>query len=135
MKAVDTLDSGLISSAWSHDPEVSFIHPRGTVIGFEHIHDDFYKNTMGLFSHRELILEKPILHIYGDSEWSQMTWTFHATFQNGPQITTTGERRKFITRRMTHGVSSTCTTPAHRIRARSGASNIYGVPRYLARAR
>ena len=89
-QAVNTLDAGLIDSVWSHGPEVSFIHPRGTAIGFEHIRDDFYKSTMGLFSNRELILEKPVLHIYGDSAWSEMTWTFHATFQNGPQITTTG---------------------------------------------
>ena len=90
MKAVDTLNPDLISSIWSHSPEASFIHPRGTAVGFEQIRDDFYKDTMGLFSKRELILEKPVLHIYGDSAWSEMTWTFHATFQNGPQITTTG---------------------------------------------
>jgi len=89
-KAVNTLDPDLISSIWSHSPDVSFIHPRGTAIGFEHIRNEFYKDTMGLFSKRELILEKPALHIYGDSAWSQMTWTFHATFKDGPQITTTG---------------------------------------------
>ena len=90
MKAVNTLDPGLIDSIWSHSPEVSFIHPRGTAIGFEHIRDDFYKNTMSLFSQRELILENPALHIYGDSAWSEMTWTFHATLKDGPKITTTG---------------------------------------------
>lgn len=89
-KAVDALEPGLISSIWSHSPDVSFIHPRGTALGFEHIRDDFYKNTMGLFSQRELVLENPQLHIYGDSAWSEMTWTFHATLKDGRQITTTG---------------------------------------------
>ena len=88
--AVDTLDPNLIGSIWSHSPDVSFIHPRGTAIGFDQIRDDFYKNTMGLFSRRELILEKPAIHSYGETAWSEMTWTFHASFQSGQQITTSG---------------------------------------------
>ena len=89
-EAVDTLDADLISSIWSHSPEVSFIHPRGTAVGFEQIRDDFYRDTMGLFSKRELILGKPVLHVYGDAAWSEMSWTFHAKLKDGSEISTTG---------------------------------------------
>lgn len=91
VKAVDTLDPNLISRIWSHSPDASFIHPRGTDIGFEQIRDDLYMNIMGLFSRRDLMMETPTFHIYGDTAWSQMTWTFHATFKDsGQNITTTG---------------------------------------------
>lgn len=90
-KSIDTLDLQLADRIWSHAPEVSFIHPRGTEKGFDQIVNNFYKTTMGTFSERELILENPAVHVYGDSGWSEMTWTFHATVKDGgPKITTTG---------------------------------------------
>jgi ketosteroid isomerase-like protein len=89
--SVDTLDLQLAGQVWSHAPEVVFIHPRGTEVGFAQIMENFYSKTMGTFSERELILESPVLHVYGDTAWSQMTWTFHATVKNGgPKITTQG---------------------------------------------
>lgn len=90
VEAVDKLDFALVDAIWSHDPAVSFIHPRGSAVGFEQIRDGFYRDTMGLFDQRDLHLENPSLHIYGDSGWSEMTWTFHATLKNGQKITTTG---------------------------------------------
>ncbi|MGH9684522.1 MAG: YybH family protein [Candidatus Acidiferrales bacterium] len=91
VKAVDTLDLRLVARIWSHDPGVSFIQPRGTENGFEQIRDDFYIKTMGVFSQRDLTMENPVFHVYGDTAWSQMTWTFHATLKEGGQkITTTG---------------------------------------------
>jgi ketosteroid isomerase-like protein len=90
-QSIDTIDPQLADRIWSHDPEVSFIHPRGTEKGFEQILNNFYKDTMGTFSQRELTLESPVVHVYGDSGWSEMTWTFHATVKDGGQrITTTG---------------------------------------------
>ena len=90
-KSVNELDIDLAGQVWSHAPEVVFIHPRGTEVGFAQIMENFYRKTMGSFSQRELILENPVIHIYGDTAWSQMTWTFHATVKNGgPKITTTG---------------------------------------------
>jgi ketosteroid isomerase-like protein len=90
-KSIDTLDLTLANQIWSHSPEVSFIQPRGTEKGYDQIVNDFYKATMGMFSERELLLENPDLHIYGDTAWSEMTWTFHATVKDGgPKITTTG---------------------------------------------
>lgn len=34
---------------------------------------NFYGKTMGTFSERELLLEYPVIHVYGDTGWSQMT--------------------------------------------------------------
>jgi ketosteroid isomerase-like protein len=90
-KSVDELDLNLAGQIWSHAPEVVFIHPRRTEAGFAQILDNFYTKTMGTFSERELLLENPLIHVYGDTAWSQMTWTFHATVKNGgPNITTKG---------------------------------------------
>ena len=90
-KSVDELDLNLAGQIWSHAPEVVFIHPRGTEVGFAQVMDNFYTKTMGTFSERELLLERPVIHVYGDTAWSEMTWTFHATVKNGgPKITTKG---------------------------------------------
>ena len=90
-KSVDTLDLDLAERIWSHAPETSFIHPRGTELGFTQVRNNFYKLTMATFSQRELLLENPAVHVSGDSAWSQMTWTFHATVKgSGQKITTTG---------------------------------------------
>ncbi|MGH9866325.1 MAG: YybH family protein [Candidatus Acidiferrales bacterium] len=99
VKAVDTLDLQLVAKIWSHDPGVSFIQPRGTEIGFEQIRDDFYVKTMGLFSQRDLTMENPVFHIYGDTAWSQMTWTFHATRKAGGEKITTKGRETQIYRK------------------------------------
>jgi len=90
-KSIDTLDLTLADRIFSHAPEVSFVHPRGTEKGFDQITKNFYQGTMGTFSERELLLENPVIHVYDDSAWSEMTWTFHATVKDGGQkITTTG---------------------------------------------
>jgi ketosteroid isomerase-like protein len=89
--SVDRADVALASRIWSHDASVTFIHPLGTEHGFQQIADDVYVNLMGgLFSKRELILHHPVIHVYGDAAWSEMTWTFHATEKNGIAITTEG---------------------------------------------
>ncbi|HKD60858.1 MAG TPA: nuclear transport factor 2 family protein [Terracidiphilus sp.] len=98
MKAVDTLDPELISTVWSHGPGVSFIHPRGTAVGFEQIREGFYRDTMGLFSQRDLTLENPVLHVYNGTAWAEMTWTFHATLKDGQKITTTGRETQIYSK-------------------------------------
>jgi ketosteroid isomerase-like protein len=91
--SVDNADVALASTIWSQDPGVSFIHPLGTEHGFQQIADHVYVGIMGgMFSRRELIMHNPVVHIYGDSAWSEMTWTFHALEKNGTAITT--ERRE-----------------------------------------
>jgi ketosteroid isomerase-like protein len=89
--AVDNADVALASTIWSHDPGVTFIHPLGTERGFQQIADDVYAGLMGgLFSQRNLVLHDPAIHVYGDTAWSEMTWTFHAVQKNGAAITSEG---------------------------------------------
>jgi len=90
-RAVDNLDVDLARKIWSAGQEVSFIHPRGTERGREQVVSNFYGVTMGTFSKRELRPDKADVHVYGDTAWSEFTWTFHATVKNGgPDITTRG---------------------------------------------
>jgi ketosteroid isomerase-like protein len=90
-KSVGELDLDLARKVWSAGPEVTFIHPRGTERGLEQILKNFYLTTMGTFSKRELLPDAAYLHVYGDTAWSEFTWTFHATVKNGgPEITSRG---------------------------------------------
>ncbi len=89
--SVDNADVSLASEIWSHDPSVSFIFPLGTAHGFQQIADQVYIGAMRtIFSKRELILHQPVIHVYADAAWSEMTWTFHATKKDGSAITTEG---------------------------------------------
>jgi len=46
---------------------------------------------MGLFSERQLLPDPVEIHVYGDTAWSQFTWTFRARLKNGGnEITTKG---------------------------------------------
>ncbi len=89
--SIDNADVALASEIWSHDPSATFIHPLGTEYGFKQIADDVYVGIMGnMFSKRELVLHDPVIHVYGDAAWSEMTWTFHATKKDGSDLTTEG---------------------------------------------
>lgn len=89
--SVDNADVALASEIWSHDSSVTFIFPLGTAHGFEQIKDMVYIGVMrNMFSKRELILHLPVIHVYADAAWSEMTWTFHATKNDGLAITTEG---------------------------------------------
>ncbi len=89
--SVDGVDVALASQIWSHEPGVTFIHPLGTDHGFQQISDDIYLGIMGkFFSTRDLVMHEPAIHVYGDTAWSEMTWTFHATRQDGTPVTTEG---------------------------------------------
>ena len=89
--SVDNADVALASEIWSHDPGVTFIFPLGTAHGFQQIADMVYIGAMrNMFSKRELILHQPVIHVYADAAWSEMTWTFHATKKDGSAITTEG---------------------------------------------
>ena len=89
--SIDNADLALASEIWSHDPGVTFIYPLGTAHGFEQIADEVYIGAMrNMFSKRELILHQPVVHVYADAAWSEMTWTFRATKMDGSAITTEG---------------------------------------------
>lgn len=90
--SVDKLDLKLADRIWSHAPETILIHPRGTERGLSSIEKNFYAQSMGkTFSQRQLLIERPTIHAYGDTAWGEFTWTFHATTSgDGKQITTKG---------------------------------------------
>jgi hypothetical protein len=92
VETIRTADAESAAKIFSHSPETIFINPRGTERGLKEIQDGFIDKTMGqTFTKRELILENPIIHVYGEAAWSEMTWTFHATLRgNGKEITTRG---------------------------------------------
>ncbi len=90
--SIDNIDLNLANQVWSHTPEVIFIDPRGTERGLRAIEKTFYEETMGnTFFQRQLLIESPAIHVYGDAAWGEFTWTFHATTRNGgKQMTTQG---------------------------------------------
>jgi hypothetical protein len=92
VETIRTADAESASKIFSHSPETIFIDPLGTERGLKEIQDVFIGKTMGkMFTKRELILENPAIHVYGEAAWSEMTWTFHATLRgNGQEITTKG---------------------------------------------
>jgi len=90
-KSVGNLDQNLARKVWSARHEVTFTHPRGTERGLDAILQNFYQRTMGLFSERQLLPDPVEIHVYGDTAWSQFTWTFRARLKNGGnEITTKG---------------------------------------------
>ncbi len=90
-KAVDKLDLSVVRRIWSSGPEVTFIHPHGTEYGLDQIIEDVYGKAMGAYSKRELLPESPQIHVYGDTAWSEFSWTFHATQKSdGKNVTSKG---------------------------------------------
>jgi ketosteroid isomerase-like protein len=101
--SIDNADVSLASEVWSQDPGITFIFPLGTEHGFKQIADHVYVGIMaGMFSKRELILHDPIVHVYDDAAWSEMTWTFHATTKDGNAVTTEGRETQVYHKE--HGV-------------------------------
>ena len=91
VRSVDNLDTSRARDVWSTRNEVTFIHPRGTERGLENVLQNFYRKTMGTFSNRQLLPDSAEIHVYGETAWSQFTWTFHATVKDGGrEITTKG---------------------------------------------
>lgn len=95
-KSVNMLDMNLARKVWSNRSEVTFIHPRGTERGLDMVLQNFYQNTMGLFSKRQLLPEPAEIHVYGDTAWSQFTWTFHAAVKDGDKEITTQVRETHV---------------------------------------
>jgi ketosteroid isomerase-like protein len=101
--SIDQADITLASDIWSHDSEVSFIHPLGTEIGYDNITSNVYQHLMGgYFSKRQLLIHNSSIHVYGDTAWSEFTWTFHATHRSdGAAVTTEGRETQIY--RKEHG--------------------------------
>jgi ketosteroid isomerase-like protein len=91
-KAVDSVDLNLLSQAWSHSPEVSFIYPLGEERGYDAIEQHVFKNVMGgMFSARDLEAHSVAVHVDGNAAWSEFHWVFKATMRkDGSAVTTRG---------------------------------------------
>ena len=98
--SIDGADLALVDQVWSHSPEVIIVEPLGTERGLVQV-EGFVRDTFGkMFSKRDLQLENPSIHVYGDTAWSEMTWTFYATLRDGENpLITKGARRRFYERR------------------------------------
>lgn len=95
--AVDKFDLNLVDQIWFHAAEVIFIKPRGTERGLGAIKKTFYEQTIGnTFSQRQLVIENPAIHVYGDTAWGEFTWTFHATTRRGGKYITTKGRESQV---------------------------------------
>jgi hypothetical protein len=101
--SIDQANVALASDIWSHDSEASFIYPLGTEVGYDNITLNVYQHLMGgYFSKRQLLIDNPTIHVYGDTAWSEFTWTFHATLRNdGTAVTTEGRETQIY--RKEHG--------------------------------
>ncbi len=97
--SIDRADLALVDQVWSHSPEVIFVEPLGTERGLLQV-EDFVRDTFGkTFSKRDLQLENPSIHVYGDTAWSEMTWTFHATLRDGDKPLVTRGRETQVLRK------------------------------------
>lgn len=94
--SIDEANVALVDGVWSHSPNVIFVEPLGTERGLSEV-QAFVRDTFGkTFSKRDLQLESPSIHVDGDSAWSEMTWTFHATFRDSGKLLVTKGRETQI---------------------------------------
>lgn len=91
-QAVDTGDLKLLERVWSRSAEDSFIYPLGEEHGFEAIEQHVFVDVMGgMFTKRDLEVQKVEVHVEGDAAWSEFHWVFHATMRkDGSAVTTRG---------------------------------------------
>jgi len=102
-QSIDSLDLAQFTDLWSTEAPVSFIHPLGTDDGLDQIKSDIFGKVMGLFSKRDLAFDTTAIHVYGDSAWVEITWTFHAVWKsNSAAVTSTGRETQVYQKE--HGV-------------------------------
>lgn len=91
-RAVNTVDLKLLGEIWSHSPEVSFIYPLGEERGLDAIERNVFEKVMGgAFSARDLQMHDLLVHVNGNSAWSEFHWVFHATMRkDGKGVITHG---------------------------------------------
>jgi len=77
---IDRADTTMAETVFSNAPEVSFINPRGEDRGRQQIVTNLVQNLMGgVFSARKLTPKDAVVHVYGDTAWSEFAWDFTAT--------------------------------------------------------
>jgi len=99
-KSVSLADTALAERLWQNADSVTFIHPLGHERGWPAIKKNVYEDLMGaLFSVRDLKIERPSIHVSGNSGWSEFYWTFNATLkENGSPVVTRGRETQIYQR-------------------------------------
>lgn len=118
-RSVSLADTALAERLWQNSDSVTFIHPLGHERGWPAIKKNVYEDLMGgLFSVRDLKIERPSVHVSGDSGWSEFSWTFNATLrENGSAVVTSGRETQIYRRengqwRIVHVHYSSMPAPA-----------------------
>ena len=117
--SVSLADTALAERLWQNSDSVTFIHPLGHERGWPAIKKNVYEDLMGgLFSVRDLKIERPSVHVSGDSGWAEFYWTFNATLrENGSPVVTRGRETQIYRRengqwRIVHVHYSSMPAPA-----------------------
>jgi len=99
-RSVSLADTTLAERLWQTTDSVTFIHPLGHERGWPAIKKNVYEDLMGaLFSVRDLKIERPSIHVSGNSGWSEFYWTFNATLkENGSPVVTRGRETQIYQR-------------------------------------
>jgi len=98
-RSVETLDRDLAQRVWADTPDVSFIHPRGHEHTWAEVWQNFYQNTMGLFSERALTVYEPRIYSNGDAAYVEFYWDFVARFKkDGSPHHTEGRESQMLLR-------------------------------------
>lgn len=97
INAADTVEAATV---WRTSPDVSFIEPRGTEMGWQQVKNNFYAQVMGqTFTKRQLHIhpESIALHVYQGTAWAQFEWDFAATFRDsGKPVVTKGRETQIL---------------------------------------
>ncbi|MEP7364531.1 MAG: DUF4440 domain-containing protein [Acidobacteriota bacterium] len=98
--SIDNADTDLAAEIWHTFPSASFIHPMGYEHGWSDISYNIYRKLMReQFSERKLTTRDLILHLNGDSAWSEFNWNFRAKLKStGAVIETNGRETQIYQR-------------------------------------
>lgn len=89
--AVNELDLDLAQKIWSQEEPITFIHPRGHQKGWNEIKKEFYLETMGTFSKRQLKIRDVSIQVLNEeAAWGDFYWDFQASFPDGKLLKSTG---------------------------------------------
>lgn len=99
IRSVETLNQNLAEQAWETSPNTTFIHPRGHEKTWARVWQNFYLNTMGVFSERKLTMHGLQVYIHGDTAYAEFYWDFDAIFKNdGAALKSAGRENQLLVR-------------------------------------
>ena len=98
IESVNTSDEKLFREIWDREGSISFIHPKGYVIGFDEIVEHFRLGRMSTnFSNRNFKIKDIMIKYYGNTAFLEFCWDFFATMKDtNDEIHTEGRETQFI---------------------------------------